>query len=153
MTWIFDKVTGNSNSNNNNNNSNKSGKRNEPSSNMEEEGMGSGTEQRHDPGEPVDGSPESRRGDRKTYALSRVTLKPFPGDGGCKICYYGHVKLTLSKKFLHVLPLPVGIVRTKVNKSIQKQLERECTRSMEKFTRALHQWNERSNSNSNSIAR
>jgi len=132
MTWIFDKVTGNTKT------SNKGG-RVKPESNTRE--LGTKT---LGPGKAVDDDSEPST-DRKTYALSRVTLKALDG-GGCKICYYGHVKIALSNRFLHVLPLPVGIVRSRVNQSIRKQLERECARSMEKFARALHQWSERSSS-------
>lgn len=143
MTWIFNKVTGNKNNrgnkkekddgNSNNNNEAALGKKKVQSKGLKKTG-----DEDNDSSSSVSSS-----NSRKTYALSRVTLEPFPQDGGCKICYYGHVKLTLSKRFLHMLPLPTGIVQAKVNKSIKRQLERECARSVEKFTRALNNWNER----------
>lgn len=128
MTWIFDKITGN-----------------------KKDKAKSGKDSKHIdilPGKKNDPQVTTDVNTRKTYALSRVTLEPFPQDGGCKICYYGHVKLTLSKKFLHMLPLPTKVVQSKVNNSIRKQLERECTRSIEKFAGALNRWNERDLSSS-----
>ena len=142
MTWIFDKVTGNK--------KNKSIIKNnsgydEDKTNNDDGTVWGGEQVRHKRGKTDDylEASASDANSRKTYALSRVTLEPFPQDGGCKVCYYGHVKLTLSKRFLHMLPLPVGVVQAKVNKSIKRQLERECTRSIEKFTRALSKWNEK----------
>jgi len=149
MTWIFDKVTGNRNNHDR-------GNCDEDGTNGTAEGVSPGRKNELGVGACDSGSSvcshcnsdsnshcnSDSNNSRKTFALSRVMLKPFPQDGGCKICYYGRVKLTLSKRFLHFLPLPTGVVRARVNKSIKKQLERECTRSMDKFTRALNQWNE-----------
>ena len=59
---------------------------------------------------------------------------------GCKLCYYGHVKLRLSQRFLHMLPLPKSIVQKKVNHSIQKQLQKECIASVTKFTHVMQDW-------------
>ena len=159
MTWIFDKVTGNNKNNNRgNNNKEKDNGRKKNKNNMETAAgkkkvqskgtlLASSSEKtggkKDDDDDTTVSSSNSNSNSRKTYALSRVTLEPFPQDGGCKICYYGHVKLTLSKRFLHMLPLPTGVVQAKVNKSIKRQLERECTKSIEKFTRALNKWNER----------
>lgn len=120
MTWIFDKVTGNT------------GK------NQSAQSAGRLTDDDNDNSETTGFADMTST--RKTHAASRVTLEA--EDGGCKICYHGKVRLTLSKKFLHMLPLPKKVVQAKVNKSIRKQLERECTLSMVKFTRALNQWNE-----------
>jgi hypothetical protein len=53
-----------------------------------------------------------------------------------------------------MLPLPTKVVQAKVNKSIRKQLERECTRSIEKFAGALNRWNERdASSSADTVAR
>eukprot|EP00531_Pseudo-nitzschia_arenysensis_P003610 CAMPEP_0116141928 /NCGR_PEP_ID=MMETSP0329-20121206/14637_1 /TAXON_ID=697910 /ORGANISM="Pseudo-nitzschia arenysensis, Strain B593" /LENGTH=360 /DNA_ID=CAMNT_0003637131 /DNA_START=168 /DNA_END=1246 /DNA_ORIENTATION=- len=133
MTWIFDKVTGNKKKNisNEKNEENKGENRKGITTDHTMTGKKDGVE--------VTAGDSSSR---KTYALSRVMLKPCPQDGGCKICYYGHVRLTLSKRFLHMLPLPTKVVQAKVNKSIRKQLECECSRSMQKFTGALNRWNE-----------
>ena len=130
MTWIFDKVTGNKKSANN------VGANGTPKNTIV---ASASSNESTSPTEGSDGSSSSR----KTYALSRVMLEPCPQEGGCKICYYGHVRLTLSKKFLHMLPLPAKVVQKTVNKSIRKQLESECSRSIEKFTGALNRWNER----------
>lgn len=124
MTWIFDKVTGNTGKNQN--------------ANQSASTMGRIADYDYDASETISFADATSA--RKTYAASRVTLEA--EDGGCKICYHGKVRLTLSKKFLHMLPLPKKVVQAKVNKSIRKQLERECTLSLEKFTRALNQWNE-----------
>mmetsp|Transcript_19920 Transcript_19920/g.43296 ORF Transcript_19920/g.43296 Transcript_19920/m.43296 type:complete len:379 (-) Transcript_19920:768-1904(-) len=140
MTWIFDKVTRNEK-----NIIKKHGGYDEDNSNNDDRTVWGGKQVRHKRGKTDDylEASSSDANSRKTYALSRVTLEPFPQDGGCKICYYGHVKLTLSKRFLQMLPLPVGVVQAKVNESIKRQLERECTRSIEKFTRELSKWDER----------
>lgn len=133
MTWIFDKVTGNKKKN-------ISKEKNRESRGEIQKGIAIGGTMtgKKESVEVTTGDSSSR----KTYALSRVMLKPCPQDGGCKICYYGHVRLTLSKRFLHMLPLPTKVVQAKVNKSIRKQLECECNRSMQKFTGALNRWNE-----------
>ena len=130
MTWIFDKVTGNKK---------KSHEKGENKKNIETDSVISVATTGESDASSSGAS--NSTSSRKTYCLSRVTLKP--SDGGCKICYYGHVRLTLSKRFLHMLPLPTKVVQKKVNKSIRKQLECECTRSMQKFTGALNRWNER----------
>ena len=135
MTWIFDRVMGSH------------GDRIRRGGGAGVPGE-TGTDVRRAQPEPGGGSERGASGDDggpKAYALSRVTLEPLPGDGGCKICYYGHVRLSLSKRFLHMLPLPIGVVRSRVNRSIKRQLERECTRSIEKFQRALCEWNETNN--------
>ena len=138
MTWIFDKVTGNK-------------KKNRVQDKIDGENSEGSKANNAILGKKSDievstGDGSSNGTSRKTYALSRVMLKPCPQDGGCKICYYGHVRLTLSKKFLHMLPLPTKVVQTKVNKSIRRQLESECTRSIQKFSGALNKWNERNKS-------
>ncbi len=130
MTWIFDKVTGNKK---------KAHEKGENKKDIETDSAISAATA-GDTDRSSSGASNSSPS-RKTYCLSRVTLKP--SDGGCKICYYGHVRLTLSKRFLHMLPLPTKVVQKKVNKSIRNQLECECTRSMQKFTGALNRWNER----------
>lgn len=129
MTWIFDKVTGNKKTNGENK--------------MDTMPRSTIVASARSNGSTIEAATEyGDSSSRKTYALSRVMLKPFPQDGGCKICYYGHVRLTLSKKFLHMLPLPAKVVQRTVNKSIRKQLESECSRSIEKFAGALNRWNE-----------
>ena len=110
MTWIFDKVTGNKKTNGDHR------KDSTPKTSIAAAARSNVS--------TIEGV-NSDSSSRKTYALSRVMLKPFPQDGGCKICYYGHVRLTLSKKFLHMLPLPAKVVQRTVNKSIRKQLESE----------------------------
>jgi hypothetical protein len=118
MTWIFDRVTGG-----NNNSKNKSGNNKKITTSSSN-----------------NSASDTRSGiSRETYCLSRVTLEPFPKEGGCRICYYGHVRLTLSKRFLYMLPLPKRIVQAKVNKSIKKQLQKECMRSINKLTLALNE--------------
>jgi hypothetical protein len=122
MTWIFDKVAGNSSKNKSGNNKNNKDRNttSSSSSNNDKTNASSGSSQ-------------------ETYCLSRVTLEPFPKEGGCRICYYGHVRLTLSKRFLYMLPLPKRIVQAKVNKSIKKQLQKECKKSINKLTLALNE--------------
>ena len=80
--------------------------------------------------------------DGKTHALSRVTIEPFPKEGGCRVCYYGRVKVacTLPKSFLNVLPLSKRRFQERINKSIVKQLEKEGVQSIDKFSNALGKW-------------
>ena len=119
MTWVFDRVTGSNNCKNKRGSSKKITTSSSSSNNS--------------------ASNASSGSSRDTYCLSRVTLEPFPKEGGCRICYYGHVRLTLSKRFLYMLPLPKRIVQAKVNKSIKKQLQKECKKSIDKLTMALNE--------------
>ena len=123
MTWIFNKITGTKNDNNNTANSNSS---NNSSSKRK-----------------IDSSSSS-----SSTCVCRVMLQQVAGHPqeqndakrGCKLCYYGHVKLRLSQRFLHMLPLPKSIVQKKVNHSIQKQLQKECIASVTKFTHVMQDW-------------
>jgi hypothetical protein len=141
IIWIFNKITGNDR----NNRENKNYERNEYR--HKSDILSRETNQLRVLADDDDGSSSVRNiNSRKTYALSRVMLERLPQDGGYKICYYGHVKLILSKKFLHILPLPTRVIQAKVNKSIRKQLELECTTSIQKLIGALNRWNDKSNS-------
>ena len=137
LTWIFDSVVvGKDNGNGNDGNNPTTKEDNETPKSLPSEGNGN-------IGTTGSTSLRSSSRNRQTYSLSRVTLQPDDGGVGYKICYYGHVKLCLSQKFLHKLPLPTKMVQSVVNTSIRKQLERECTRSIEKFSDALlrhHRW-------------
>ncbi|KAG7359890.1 hypothetical protein IV203_034988 [Nitzschia inconspicua] len=78
----------------------------------------------------------------RTYALSRVTIQPDLQQNGCRIRYYGHVKVVskLPKGMLRILPVPKRSVESKVSQSIVSQLEREGVKSINKFTQALGNW-------------
>jgi hypothetical protein len=78
----------------------------------------------------------------RTYALSRVTIKHDAKHNGCRVCYYGHVKVVskLPKRMLRILPLPKRTVENKVSQSIVTQLEREGVQSIDKFAQALGNW-------------
>jgi len=138
MTWIFDRVTG---KNNRGNNENKESSSSSSSSSSTDETVIRKKKEvvSYKTGDGDENKNKSANSNRKTYCLSRVTLEPFPKEGGCRICYYGHVRLTLSKRFLHMLPLPKRIVQSKVNKSIRRQLERECNISINKLSQALNE--------------
>jgi hypothetical protein len=83
-------------------------------------------------------------GSSRTYALSRITIEPDVKEQGCRVYYYGHVKVVskLPKGLLHVLPLPKRTVEAKVSKSIVNQLEKEGIKSIDKFRDALEQFAE-----------
>jgi len=123
MTWIFDRVIGKKNGGNSKNKGSNSS--NSISSSSKSNGITMIRKKKKIvPFKTRDGDENKNNissSNRKTYCLSRVTLEPFPKEGGCRICYYGHVRLTLSKRFLHMLPLPKRIVQSKVNKSIKRQ--------------------------------
>lgn len=116
MVWVFDKVTGKANKNNN----------------KAKKGVETTDDNNNN-------SPEGSR----TYALSRVTIQPDAQQKGYRICYYGHVKVVSilpNKGMLRILPLPKRRVESKVSQSIVSQLEREGTKSVDKFTEALGNW-------------
>jgi hypothetical protein len=118
MVWVFDKVTGKHSNNNK--------KLLEPvaSSAMNYDNN--------------NGQENSSR----TYALSRVTIKHDAKENGCRVHYYGQVKVVskLPKRMLHILPLPKRTVERKVSQSIVTQLEREGIQSVDKFAQALGNW-------------
>jgi hypothetical protein len=114
MVWVFDKVTGKHSSNN-------------------DKGTSSTSDDNNDNG---------HEGSSQTYALSRVTIRPDAQQNGCRVCYYGHVKVVskLPKRMLRILPLPKRTVEAKVSQSIVSQLEREGIKSVDKFASALGNW-------------
>lgn len=84
----------------------------------------------------------THEGSSKTYALSRLTLQLDKEHNGCRVCYYGRVKVVskLSNRMLRILPLPKKTVEATVSKSIVSQLEKEGVKSVENFADALRNW-------------
>jgi hypothetical protein len=109
---------------------------------------GSGTTKRGGPGTvpPVTATATRQQKTQirrqKTYALSRVTVESCPTENGCRVCYYGHVKVAcrLPKGCLTIFFLSKQKLQDRVSKSIVKQLEKEGVQSIDKFYEALINW-------------
>jgi hypothetical protein len=118
LVWVFNKITGKHRSKNSN------------------DGISQSTTD-NDSSDDHDGS-------SRTFALSRVTIQHDVQQNGCRVCYYGHVKVVskLPKRLLRFLPLPKHTVEAKVSHAIVSQLEKEGVNSINKFAEALGTWAE-----------
>jgi hypothetical protein len=122
MVWVFNRITGKT-----------------PSSKQQQRDHLSSSTKAAVAAETTPQPARGHDGSSRTYALSRVTIERDTNEEGCRVCYYGHVKVVskLPKGLLNILPLPKRSVEAKVSKSIVNQLEKEGIQSIDKFRDAL----------------